>query len=177
MRLKHGMRSVLIVFGILLSMPSASAHAVLVFSNPAAGANLKIMPSTIEVEFDGNLINLGGAKTNFLVVQDSQGKQIDLKDSKVSGPILTVGVKSDTKTGIYNASWRVVSNDGHPVKGSFQFSVGKALNVAAPNTDILLHHSGESFWVHHRSHIFLLTSILLVIGLWGAYEVFRRKRE
>ena len=175
MKLKHGLRSALLVTAILLVMPSAAAHAVLVFSNPAVDARLKAMPATVEVEFDGNLIAIGGAKTNFLTVQDSQGRQIDLGNSKVAGPILTVGIKTGSRTGIFTVSWRVLSSDGHPVEGSYQFSVGNVVVTPSPKSTTPRHSPKENFWVHHRSHIVLLIGLLVAIGIWAGYERARRK--
>ena len=177
MKLKYGMGSILIALYTLFSIPIAQAHAVLVFSNPAIDAKLATMPSSVEVEFDGNLIALGGAKTNVLTVQDSQGNQVDEGNSKVAGPILSVGIKTNEKSGIFTVSWRVVSGDGHPVEGSYQFSVGSVTITPSTKPTVPSEAHKESFWVHHRTHIFLGFATVLAIGIWAGYERARRKLE
>ena len=91
----------LLLLGFVVPMPAASAHASLVFSNPAIDANLAKLPSHVEVEFDGNLITLGSAKTNVLQVQDAQGAEIDAGNSKVAGPILGVDIKEQSEQGVF----------------------------------------------------------------------------
>jgi methionine-rich copper-binding protein CopC len=177
MKLKHGVRFALIGLFTILPMPLAQAHAVLVFSNPAIDAHLAVMPTTVEVEFDGNLISLGSAKTNVLSVEDSQGNQVDDGNTKVAGPLVTVGIKNPRATGLFTVSWRVVSSDGHPVEGSYQFSAG---NVTVPSTSkpIVTHEvQRESFWVHHRTHLLLGFGLLVAIGIWAGYERARRKLQ
>ena len=102
---------------VLLPLPSAQAHAERVASNPVAGAHLDVLPAQVEVTFDGNLLNIGSAKTNVLIVKDPQGRQIDAKNSQVSGAKLSVGVSPVTASGDFTVSWRVVSGDGHPEEG------------------------------------------------------------
>ena len=177
MKLKYGVSYALILFGLFLPMSTAQAHAVLVSSNPAIDANIQALPASVEVEFDGNLIAIGGTKTNFLTVQDSSGRQIDAGDSKVSGPLLNVSIKDRTGVGIFMVSWRVVSSDGHPVEGSYQFSVGNASVSPLPIAKAPVHAHKESFWIHHRSHIFLALALVVAIGIWAGYERARRQLE
>lgn len=177
MRLKYGVFFVVVAIGTLLPIPLAQAHAVLVFSNPAVGAHLSAMPSTVEVEFDGNLISMGGPRTNLLIVTDSSGREIDAHNSKVAGPIVTVGVENQPESGVFTVSWRVVSSDGHPVEGSYQFSVGKVI-VSPTSRPITSHEENkDGFWIHHRTHIFLGVGFLLAICIWAGFERARREAE
>lgn len=184
MRIKHGMRFVVLAIWVLLPLPFAQAHAVLVFSNPAVNARLSTLPKMVEVEFDANLISLGGAKTDSLVVLDPQGKEIEAGVSKVSGPILTVGLIDTKATGKFTVSWRVVSNDGHPVEGSYQFWVGKVSSDVPPKASDVspsptsvptAHKDGENFWIHHRSHILLLMLSIVAIAIWARFDRLARK--
>lgn len=177
MKLKHGVRFALVGLFTILPMPLAQAHAVLVFSNPAIDAHLAVLPTKVEVEFDGNLISLGSAKTNVLSVEDSQGSQVDDGNTKVAGPIVTVGIKDRTSKGLFTVSWRVVSSDGHPVEGSYQFAVGNV--TASPTAQPIISHQDHkaSFWVHHRTHLLLGVGLLVAIGIWAWYERARRKLE
>ena len=112
----------LLVLGVVVSTaPSASAHAVKTDSNPAFAAHLSKLPSKVWVEFDGNLIDLSGRQTNFLIVKDPKGREIQSGKAYVGGARITVNLKSSKLAGRYIATWRVVSEDGHPVLGNSFF--------------------------------------------------------
>jgi len=163
----------LLLLSFAMPIPTAYAHASLILANPAVDSNLAKLPTHVEIEFDGNLIPLGGARTNVLQVQDSRGKNIDAGNSKVAGPILEVDIKDRTGEGTFTVSWRVVSSDGHPVEGSYQFSVGLPSQTLTPKATVPIVHR-ESFWKGHKEQIFLLIAAFIAIGIWARFE--RRRR-
>lgn len=175
--------SLLLLFWLAVTAPAAHAHASLVFSDPAIGANLSKLPQHVEVEFDGNLITLGNHKENVLQIIDARGREIDAANSQVAGPILGVDVKDQSEQGIFTVRWRVVSSDGHPVQGSYQFTVGsnsESTGSAATmtpsktvSTAVRRIHK-ESFWVHHRGHFYLFFAASAFIGIWSVVEYRRR---
>ena len=110
------------VVWIFLIPSPANAHAQFTSTFPKSKSVVKVWPSTVWVEFDGNLIDIKGATVNVLTVKDSSGRQVDVKDSAVSGSRLTVSTPRVPKPGVYKVSWRVVSEDGHPVSSGFSFS-------------------------------------------------------
>ncbi len=171
---------------LLLPLPSAQAHAELVSSNPAIGARLDALPTLIEVTFDGNLLTIGGAKTNVLIVKDSQGSQIDAKNSHVTGATLTVDVSPVVATGEFTVSWRVVSSDGHPEAGSYQFTVAQTSASASPTPSKssspkisapVKSASSEDFWARYGTWLLLLLTGALAVGIWVRFEHARRKLE
>jgi methionine-rich copper-binding protein CopC len=170
---RHRTALTLLLLGFVLPMPSAQAHASLISSNPIIGAHLSKLPAHVEVEFDGNLITLGGAKTNVLQVQDDQGREIDAGNSKVAGPILGVDIKDQSEQGTFTVSWRVVSGDGHPVEGSYQFSIGSASPSLKPTLTPAPQH-GESLWQRHQQEFYLGIAALLSLGIWAGFERKRR---
>src|SRR5487761_2511824 len=122
-------------FALFLSFfwpPSAQAHADLVTSSPPVGAHLKALPSKVSVTFDGNLLSIGGAKTNVLAVTDANGNEIDAKNSRLNGATLTVDLNPVSTTGVFVVSWRVVSGDGHPEQSSYNFTVNGPSSISAP---------------------------------------------
>lgn len=180
-----------IQFGLLttllwLPLPLAQAHAELVSSNPAVGAHLAVLPSRIVVTFDGNLLTIGSAKTNVLVLKDPQGSQIDAKDSHVSGATLTVGVNPVSATGEFTVSWRVVSSDGHPEEGSYTFTVEQSSALASPtpseSTSPVTSSPAKSvpsgdFWTRYGTRLMLLLVVAIAFGIWVRFERARRKLE
>ena len=111
-----------IVLGVALcAAPSASAHASRTGSNPAFASRIGKLPTQVWIEFDGNLIDFGSKQSNFLIVKDPNGREIQQGRPVVGGARITVKVKNSRLAGRYEASWRVVSEDGHPVLGSIFF--------------------------------------------------------
>lgn len=164
---------------LCLPTPWAQAHAELVSSNPAAGAHLDALPTKIQVTFDGDLLTIGGAKTNVLMVKDPQGHQIDGKNSHVTGATLSVDVNPIATIGKFEVSWRVVSGDGHPEEGSYTFSVGQKAESATPSpsesSPPMPSTTGEDFWGRYGTGLMLVVVGALAIGIWARFERARRK--
>ena len=177
------LRLSLLLVLIFLPLPSAQAHAELVFSNPAVGAHLAALPAQVEVTFDGNLLNIGSAKTNVLVVKDPQGGQIDAKNSHVSGAKLSVDVNPVTTAGEFSVSWRVVSGDGHPEEGAYQFTVGQvaASAVPTPSTSmspapltLVQYAPKNNFWTRYGTRLLLFLAAAVGVVIWIVSERMRR---
>lgn len=173
MRGNHPIAVTWLILGLLVPMPVAAAHTSLVLANPGIHATLAKLPSHVEVTFDENLIVVGSAKSNILQVLDAQGRGIDAGNSKTVGSILGVDIKDRSGEGTFTVSWRVVSSDGHPVEGSYQFSVGLPSQTLTPKATVPISHR-ESFWKGHKEQIFLLIAAFIAIGIWARFE--RRRR-
>ena len=117
------------VFGLLLASP-ASAHAELVASTPANGAQLAQAPATVEMRFT-EAVNLipGGIR-----LVDDKGASVRTSEPVVSGHTVTWRMPTDLPEGSYVVSWRVVSSDGHPVAGAFSFGIGTPALAVAGNS-------------------------------------------
>lgn len=186
MRLRRALQFGLLMTLFWLPSPSAQAHAELVASSPAVGSHIGVLPSQVSVTFDGNLLTIGGSKTNVLVVRDPQGTQIDAQNSRVSGATLTVDVNPATVTGEFSVSWRVVSGDGHPEEGSYRFTVGGLQSAISPAPSALATPSpapakssvtAPNFWSRYGSRLLLLVAGVLAVGIWIRFERARRKLE
>jgi len=117
--------TILIATSLALIPSWAEAHGQFVSSNPKAGSTLSKMPKLVWVEFDGNLITIADKQTNFLTVRNSKGKELSDVKPFVGGARVSVNIKDRGVTGKIKVSWRVVSEDGHPVSSSFTFTVRK----------------------------------------------------
>ena len=116
--------SALLAFGVAISAaPSASAHASYSDSNPKARSVITKLPKLLWVEFDGNLITIADKQTNFLTVKNSKGKELSDGKAFVGGARISVNIKDRSATGTIKVSWRVVSEDGHPVSSFLTFTV------------------------------------------------------
>jgi methionine-rich copper-binding protein CopC len=110
---------------LLFTSNSASAHGSLVSSNPKAGSLVTKIPKIVWIGFDGNLITIADKQTNFLTVKNSKGEELSIGKAYVTGSRVNVKIKDQSATGKIKVSWRVVSEDGHPVSSSLTFTVRK----------------------------------------------------
>jgi methionine-rich copper-binding protein CopC len=101
----------------------ANAHAEIAKTYPVKNAILSQSPKTVWIEFGESLLTLDAKKINSLKVTDSQGKRIDKSPTIISGARVTTKIIGALKRGKYTVSYRAVSEDGHTVKGSYNFSV------------------------------------------------------
>ena len=118
----------LLLFTIFLSILNtgtygASAHAEIAQTSPIKNAILTQSPKSVWIEFGESLLTLDTKVVNTLTVSNSQGKRVDKSPTIISGARATTKILEALKKGKYLVTYRVVSEDGHPVKGSYYFSV------------------------------------------------------
>jgi methionine-rich copper-binding protein CopC len=117
--------TVLIATSLVFAPSGAGAHGQFVSSNPKSGSVVAKIPKVVWVEFDGNLITIADKQTNFLTVKNSKGRELSDGKAFVGGARVSVNIKDRSATGKIKVSWRVVSEDGHPVSSSLTFIVRK----------------------------------------------------
>jgi copper transport protein len=118
-------RGVLILFaaaGALVLPAAASAHAVLVRTTPSASVVVNSPPPVVLLKYTE------AVEPRFAVVSvtDAAGKQQiagSPRRSAADSTTLVVPLRR-VPQGWYLVYWRVVSADGHPVRGAFTFAVG-----------------------------------------------------
>ena len=101
----------------------ASAHTGLVSSDPSADATVAMSPSVITLTFNEEI------KPTFatVVVNSADGRNWIVGSPRVEGPRITATIGSNRPTsGVYTVGYRVVSADGHPVSGSYKFTIAGA---------------------------------------------------
>ena len=88
--------------------PQASAHDVVVDSNPADGFNT-------------------------VAVSNASGETIFDAEPDLDGRVLTVDVPDnlDTPDGTYSVGYQITSSDGHATRGGLEFSVGNGGGTAS----------------------------------------------
>jgi len=108
---------------------SAGAHTALASSDPANGANVGTAPTVVTLTFT-EAINPAFAN---VVISGDDGRDWISGSPLVAGPELRASVSPDLpRGGVYTVGYRVVSEDGHPVTGSFTFTVTGVPGAAAP---------------------------------------------
>jgi copper transport protein len=119
------------VGGSLLAAAPAAAHALVVGTNPQAGARIAHAPAELRVAFSEAVRPLGQG----LTLQGPHGRMrlgpVRHPDGRPEVLVATLPTLGD---GSYLAGWRIVSaDDGHLEAGSFAFAIGSGTGpVASP---------------------------------------------
>ena len=122
MRLIAGLAMLL---SVLCLATGASAHATLVSTDPGDGSILALAPKSVQLRFNE-------AVTPAVVrVIDAAGTTRDDVTVRVAGDTITITLPDNLPRGTQVVSYRVTSEDGHPVAGSMVFSIGAATGAAA----------------------------------------------
>src|SRR6266702_1216186 len=110
----------------LLFPAIASAHAILLRSDPAKDSVLSIAPKQVRMWYSEAL----NPTFSTAVVVNGQNKRVDNRDAHVSSSDQTemdVTLQSNLPPAVYIVIWRTDSAaDGHILRGSFIFSVARA---------------------------------------------------
>jgi copper transport protein len=115
MRLLAALATLLLVVGFATG---ASAHAALVSVEPASGSMLTASPKTMELRFN-EVVTPGAIR-----LIDGTGRARDDARVTATGETISVAMPPDLPQGTAVVSYRVISQDGHPVAGSVIFSIG-----------------------------------------------------
>ena len=112
--------------------PAANAHDSVLLTVPADGEQVDLAPAEIAITFTDDILELGA----IVMVVDGDKKNWAEGDMRLDGTQATQPVATDLPVGAYDVRWRVVSADGHPVSGTFAFTVGDAAQPgpAAPES-------------------------------------------
>ena len=108
---------------LLLGSTNAFAHAQVEATSPLKGAVLTTSPQSVWVQFGENLLVLDKNHINSVTVADSSGKRMDNSSTIIKGTKATVKIKGILAPGKFVVKYRAVSEDGHVVSGSYNFSV------------------------------------------------------
>lgn len=100
---------------------SASAHSLLIRSQPEAGSRLANAPRTMTLDFSEPFV----AGSQRVEIARANGHAVELPRSRAAGLIIRQPLPSNLR-GVFVVSWRVVSSDGHVSLGQFAFAAGSA---------------------------------------------------
>ena len=115
MRLVAALATLLLVVGFATG---AFAHAALVSVEPASGSMLARAPKAVELRFN-EVVTPGAIR-----LIDGAGRARDDTRVSASGETISIAMPADLPEGTAVVSYRVISQDGHPVAGSMVFSIG-----------------------------------------------------
>lgn len=126
------MKKLLVLLISLFIVAPSSAHTSLVSSVPLSGAVLNEVPAEVRIKFNEELLLVDDKNPNRIEVINGVG-QVVSGMSVVEGPeIFTALDLSFEPSGEYLVKYRVVSADGHPIEGEYQFTVAAPEVISAP---------------------------------------------
>lgn len=112
-----------------LQAAPASAHAVLLRTDPSPQTTVAERPAAVRLVFSEPVEAVFGAIRLF----DVDGERVATGEARHPG-----GTRSELSVpmpeiadGTYTVTWRVVSDDGHPVRGGFVFYVGSPSAISS----------------------------------------------
>ena len=140
------------------------AHAQLEETTPANGSRLDHAPGAVELRFSEPVEAGLGAVRAF----HEDGTRLDVGGVKRAGRVVRVALPQ-LDNGGYVVTWRVISADGHPVRGAFTFRVGRARpTTARPSWPAGYWPSGGSSRLagalHAAARFGAFTGLILLVG-------------
>ncbi|MCU1371256.1 MAG: Copper resistance protein CopC [Ilumatobacteraceae bacterium] len=111
-----------ILVAAFIPASTASAHAELVATDPADGSVVEKAPAALTLQFSEDV----SLQPDGVRVLDGKGRRVDAGSASSEGSDVTAPLEGTIADGTYAVAWRAVSADGHPIRGSYTFSVGRA---------------------------------------------------
>jgi copper transport protein len=146
---------------------SASAHANLVHTSPAHGDVLERSPEQLILHFDERV----GLIPTSIRVYDSGAERVEVGDPEQP---FDGGVQVDLPTlenDTYTVAWRVLSEDSHPIRGAFVFSVGEPVHGGVGVAEQILDADAESVAVDWGLWLVRFLGLALILGCVGGAAV------
>ena len=107
---------------IAASASPAAAHATLLQTTPGDEAIVEKAPGTVELRFSESV----KASTGGVTVFGPKGDRADRGSvQRRDGGTVVIAPVDASAQGTYTVAWRVTSDDGHTITGSFVFHVGR----------------------------------------------------
>ena len=165
-----------LLFLLLTALP-AQAHADFVSSNPSDGSVVQSFPSEISLTFNEELLTLDDESVNTISLFGPDEIEISLSPAEVTGANLVTTVAGDAAAlpaGKYRVSYRVVSADGHPVKGEISFEVAPLEEITT--TQVTPTPTPTSLARSDGADLGAIAPFLAIILIIGAVLLIRKKR-
>lgn len=184
-----------LVATFLVVVPDSYAHTYLDSTNPTDGATITQDLQTITLTYSGQI-----EEGSTFSVRTSHGSEIPLDSISLHNGVLSGTFASPLPNDTYKVEWNSISQDGHPLSGTFSFTVNMPTAteteegvISGANTDQQIEsdvasivdtvqtetdsEGGSSFWIL----VIILTIIVVALGAFSAYSYRRsfvkRKNE
>ncbi len=112
----------ILVLSLLAAPQIASAHGRLKSSSPSAGAHLGTAPRELRLEFS-EVPDLAFSRVKLLAPGGREVTLGSLAYTEESRRTLVAAIPIQLQAGTYVVQWQLAGDDGHPIRGSFEFVV------------------------------------------------------
>ncbi|MEV1330401.1 copper resistance protein CopC [Micromonospora costi] len=172
----------LAALAVLLAPASpAAAHNSLRAATPAQNARLVESPKDITLEFQQRL----DPAFTTIVLSDTGQRKVPTGVPTVAGTTGTLTIDQPLANGSYTVAYRVVSVDGHPVQGSYSFTVADPTADVAPDVpvsasagpDAAADPAASADAASTPRSWLLALGGLVVVGVVAGVAVLRRRRR
>jgi methionine-rich copper-binding protein CopC len=122
MRSSFLVRAAVLIFAVIpLASPNAGAHAVIVDSSPAAGAEIATGDAEIMLRYNSRIDH----RRSRLALVSADGVSRPLVILPDSAPDVIAARMSGLSPGQYRLRWQVLAVDGHLTRGDIPFRVAQ----------------------------------------------------
>ncbi|MFC4902856.1 CopD family protein [Kocuria oceani] len=131
----------------LLAAPAAAAHTEQPATDPADARVLEKPPRTVTMSFTEPV----GATAEDIEVAGPSGEPLPVDVQALDSTVAVTPAAPLAAEGTHRVTWRVPSADGHPISGSFTFSIGAPATPptghgapAAAHGALVAHHAAQT---------------------------------
>jgi len=147
---------IIMIFIMMILVNHAMAHAVLQETRPANGSLLSGFPDQMFLRFNEPVAPIR------LQLLDGNGLSVELVEVRAVNNELHFTPRTSPGDGQYILSYRVMSQDAHPIGGSIAFAVG-AMQVPTLSPDVST--NSASMYLYRINRTIYLVAVLSSIGL------------
>lgn len=119
---------------LLLPALPAAAHGQIVQANPSSGTTVTARLEEVRLTFDEAPLR-GYENAHRIRVISPSGLDVSTGSDRIEDSDLVKAVQPD-RTGLYTVRWSAVSEDTHPVSGSYTFTYTGPVTAAPPGATV-----------------------------------------
>jgi len=161
--------SAVLIASIAVGPAPAFAHDELIGSNPKDGSSIPVAPKRITLYFE----EPPAAGPTALTVAGPAGDGLVAGPPVISGSTVYAPLDAVTNPGRYTITFRIMSDDGHPVSGTLGFTLTAAANAAAAVTKPAGAPAKKD--ASSSTPLWIAGAALLVVVVAGVITVSRRR--
>lgn len=128
--LAAALAAVAALLAALLPALPALAHDELAASSPASGSTVTSVPRAVTLTFDEPVLDYADSTVLVVTGPDGAKRHFETTCARIDGKVVSAPVALGT-SGRYTVAWRVVADDGHPVAGTFAFTLQRPAGARA----------------------------------------------
>lgn len=166
------------VAGVLAALAApAAAHAVLTQTSPVDGSVLDEAPAEVTLRFNEPV----SVPPRGIRLYDESAEQVSVGSDTASAPDeIVVPVDGELADGVYILTWRVVSADGHLVRGAFLFAAGVDTAVDEGTFAAIFSDASANRWTLAGAVVRTVAFLARLLAAGGTFflaTVWRRPAE